>query len=399
MNDQIICPHCKKSIPLTQALSHELKEKLQKEQVTELAEEKKRLNEEAKKWRDEQLKKLEERVKREAEYQLKDAQNEKEELKKQNSLLQEQLLELNKTLRQMRNDREQEKVEFEKKLGDEQEKIRQNEQKRIDEEYRLKMSEKEKQLSDALKVNDELKRKLEQGSQQTQGEVLELQLEETIKKEFPLDEVQEVPKGVKGADIIQIVKNRFGKECGSVIWELKRTKAWSHDWIRKLKDDQRTVNAEIAVLVSNVLPPETAHFGLKDGVWVCTYDSVLGLTVMLRDSLIKIQGVRSSVVGKDEKKEVLWNYLTGVEFKQRVEAIYDAYSQMQEDIEKEKRWFSLKWAKQEKQTRKVIDSVLGMSGDLQGIIGKSLPEIKGFESLPAGQETRKKEKKPDDTLF
>ncbi len=389
MNDQIICPHCKKSIPLTQALSHELKEKLQKDQEQELAEEKKRLNDEARKWREEQLRKLEDRVKQETDYKLKDAKNEADELKKQNSALQEQLLETNKLLRQLRTDREKERLDFEKKLNEEQEHIRQKEQKRIDEEYRMKMLEKEKQLNDALKVNDILKRKLEQGSQQTQGEVLELALEETIRKEFPMDEIKEVPKGVRGADIIQVVKNNYGKISGTIIWELKRTKAWTNSWVQKLKDDQRTVNAEVAVLVSNVLPDGIKYFGLYEGIWVCDYDAILGLTVMVRESLVKIQGVKSSVVGKEEKKEILWNYLTGTEFKQRVEAIYDAYSQMQEEIEKEKRWFSLKWAKQEKQTRKVIDNILGMSGDLQGIVGKALPEIKGFDSLPSGSKEEK----------
>lgn len=386
MNDQIICPHCKKPIPLTQALSHELKEKLQKEQQQQLEVEKKKLNEEAKKWRDEQLKKLEERVKQEAEYKLKDAKNEAGELKKQNTILQEQLLELSKLLRQMRTEREQEKVEFEKKLSHEQEKIKQDEKKRIDEEYRLKILEKDKKLNDAMKLVEDYKRKLEQGSQQLQGEVLELELENILRKEFPYDEIKEVPKGVRGADILQVVRNNYGKFCGTIIWESKRTRAWSNDWLAKLKEDQRAVNAEIAVIVSNILPNGVNHFGLIEDVWVCSYQMVSELTMILRDSLIKISAVKSSMVGKEEKKEILWNYLTSTEFQQRLSAIVEAHQQFQEDIEKEKRWFALKWAKQEKNIRKVIDNILGVNGDLESIIGKALPEIKGLEMLPSGKD-------------
>ncbi|KKP29276.1 MAG: hypothetical protein UR15_C0018G0002 [Parcubacteria group bacterium GW2011_GWA2_31_28] len=389
MNDQIICPHCNKPIPLTQALSHELKEKLATEQKKELEVEKKRLNEEAIRWREEKQKEIEEKVKEKIELEIKDKKNEIEELRKQNNQLQNQMLDLNKLLRQIRSEREQEKFDFEKKLTQEQEKIREAEKMKYDQEYRLKILEKEKQLNDAIKVNEELKRKLEQGSQQTQGEVLELEIEEIIRREFPYDNVKEVAKGTRGADIIQIVKNQYGKECGTIIWELKRTKAWSNEWIKKLKDDQRSVNAELAVLVSGILPDGIKHFGTIEEVWICSFDAILGLITLLRESLIKIYGVKSLVSGKEEKKEILWNYLTGVEFNQRIGAILDAYSQLQEDVEKEKRWFTQKWAKQEKNIRKVIDNILGMSGDLQSIIGKSLPEIKGLDMLSSGKKDKK----------
>jgi len=385
MNDQIICPNCKKPIPLSQALSHELKEKLKTEQKKEIEEEKQRLNEEAKNWREEQLKKLEVRVREKTEIEIKDKANEIEELKKHNLTLQEQLLDLNKLLRQIRTEREQEKIEFEKRLTFEQEKIKQTQQKQIDEEYRLKILEKEKQLNEALKVNEELKRKLEQGSQQTQGEVLELELEKIIKKEFPYDMVKEITKGTRGADILQIVNNNYGKSCGTIIWESKRTKAWSNDWIKKLKEDQRQVNAEIAVLVTSKLPDDIKHFGLMNDIWICDYESFVGLTMVLRDSLIKMASIKTSMVGKKEKKEILWNYLTGVEFKQRMEAIYEAYNQLQEEIEKEKRWYSQKWAREEKNIRQVIDNILGMSGDLQGIVGKVLPDIEGIKKLETGE--------------
>lgn len=378
MNDTIICPHCNQSIPLTQALSAQIQEKYQKFYKQRLTEEKIKI---------EQLirEELGKKVRSEMEMEFKNKQNEVEELRKQNKNLQDQLLEINRSIRAMKIERDQEKIEYEKKLVLEQEKIRTTEKKRSDEENHLKILEKEKQLSDALKVNEELKRKLEQGSQQNQGEVLELELEQIIKQEFPLDEIREVPKGVRGADVIQVVRNQLGRECGIIIWESKRTKTWSEGWIQKLKSDQRQVNAEIAVLISNVLPDGMKRFGSRDEVWVCDYESFIGLTVILRDSLIKLHSVRASMSGKKEKKEILWNYLTGIEFKQRMEAIYEAYNQQQEEIEKEKRWYAQKWAREEKNIRQVLDNILGMSGDLQSIVGKALPDITGIDKLQTGE--------------
>ncbi|MBI2641631.1 DUF2130 domain-containing protein, partial [Candidatus Roizmanbacteria bacterium] len=385
-----ICPNCRKTIPLTQALSHQIREKYQKYFAQRLVEEKTKLAEEI---RDQLTKK----IKNEMHFQLKDKENEAEELQRQNAKLQEQLLELNRFIRQLKTEKEETRLELEKKLAVEQEKIRFEEKKRVDEEYRLKILEKEKQLQDALKMNNELKRKLEQGSQQTQGEVLELELERLLKAEFPTDEIKEVPKGVRGADILHIVCNDFGKPCGMIIWESKRAKAWTDGWVVKLKQDQRVVKADIAVIISQVLPDGVKNFAMKSEIFVCNYESIVGLTMLLRDTLIKTALVKTSMVGKKEKKEILWNYLTGIEFKQRIEAIYDAYEQIKEDLEKEKRWFTLKWAKQEKNISSIINNILGMSGDLQSIVGKSLPEIKGTNILPSHSNGDSEEKR--ETLF
>jgi hypothetical protein len=227
-----------------------------------------------------------------------------------------------------------------------------------------------------------MKRKLEQGSQQTQGEVLELEIEQMLRQSFPHDDISPVAKGVRGADVLQVVKNNFGQECGTIVWELKRTKAWSNEWITKLKDDQRNIKADVAIIISQVLPPDIKSFGNKDGVMIGNYESIMALAGLLRGHLIDINSVKLVSVGKAEKMEILYNYLAGNEFKMRVEAIVEAFTAMQDDIEREKRWFTAKWAKQEKYIRKVIDNTVGMHGDLQGIMGKSLGEIKGLEMLP-----------------
>lgn len=393
MNDQIICPNCKKPIPLSQALSHQIKERLKEENRLEIDEEKKKLNLEAQKWRQEQLKKIEDKVKNEIDFKLKNVQGESDDLKKQNKTLQEQLLELNRLIRQLKTENDQKRLDLEKQLINEQEKIRQDEEKRISEEYKLKILEKDKKLSDAMKMVDDYKRKLEQGSQQLQGEVLELELKNILQKEFTYDEIKDVPKGVKGADLIQIVKNDLGKVCGTIIWESKRTKVWSQGWIAKLKEDQRRIKSEIAVIISQSLPEGVQHFSEKDGVWIGNYDTIISLGTVLRKSLIDLAGVKASLVGKHDKKEILWNYLTSIEFKQRLEAFYDAYTQIKEDLKKEQEWFRRKWAKQDKNIEQLSESILGMHGDMQGIIGRSLPEIKALEMLPSG------DKNAGDKLF
>ncbi len=312
---------------------------------------------------------------------IRDRENESKELLAQNRALQEQILELNKTLRQIRADSEAMRLEFQKKFIESEEKIRYDAKRKIEDEYRLKAAEQDKKLNDALKVNEELRRKLEQGSQQLQGEVLELELEEKIKNTFVYDDVSPVAKGVRGGDIIQTVKNKAQVSCGKIIWEIKRTKAFSREWIVKLKDDQRRLGADIAVLISNVLPPGIERFGQIEGVWIGDYESIIGLASALRSNLIDISSVKSSNVNRDAKLEVLHEYISGVEFKHKVEAIVEAFSFMQDELEREKRWFATKWARQEKSIRKVIDQTLSMHGQLQGIMGKALPDIEDKKQL------------------
>lgn len=377
MNDQIICPNCKKTIPLTQALSHQIQEKYQRFYKQRLAEE---VAAKERSLKDELTKK----IKGELELQLKDKSNELEELRKQNKALQGQLLELSRLIRQLKNENDKKRLELEKKLAEEQDRIRIEEKKRIDEEYKFKILEKDKKLSDALKLVEEYKRKMEQGSQQLQGEVLELELENVLKREFPIDEIKPVGKGIKGADVLQVVKNNFGRVCGAIIWESKRTKAWSQDWIVKLKEDQRQAKAEIAVIISQVLPEGVKNFGIKNGVWIGSFESIVGLSLALRAILIEVASVKLTNIDRRNKMEVLYQYFSGFEFKQRLEAIIESFNATQEDIEKEKRFFSAKWAREEKNVRKVFDNLAGIYGDLQSMMGKALPQIKGLEMLPSG---------------
>ena len=249
--------------------------------------------------------------------------------------------------------------------------------KKAAEEQQYVVAQLKKQLTDAIKAKDDLSRKLEQGSQKTQGEVLELKLEELLKVEFPYDEIVHVPTGVSGADIIQKVHDRRGRLCGQIIWETKKTKSWNEQWIQKLKDDQRAINANEAVIVSSSLPDDVKGFVTRDGVWICDIKLIIPLAVALRINLESINRERSMSVGKNEKMEVLYGYLTGVEFKQRVEAIIEAFDSMDAGLKKERLVFEKSWSEREKQLKKIINNTVGMYGDLSGLV--TLPQIKSLE--------------------
>ena len=216
-----------------------------------------------------------------------------------------------------------------------------------------------------------------------QGEVLELELEQLLKTSFPIDMIEPVPKGIPGADVLQGVTTPTGHHCGVIIWESKRTKHWGDGWVGKLKDDQRAAKADIAVLVTQALPKGVTNFGQQDGVWVTTYACALGLVVALRQGMIQLMHMKMASVSKDEKMEVVFNFLTGSEFRNRVQAIVETFIAMQADLETEKRVSVKRWAQRQKQIERIIDNTAGMYGDLQGLIGTSMQSIPALE---AGEE-------------
>ncbi len=256
---------------------------------------------------------------------------------------------------------------------------REQAKKEADEGSRLKMMEKDQIIGSMQKQIEELKRKAEQGSQQLQGEVQELELEALLRAKFPRDTIEPVPKGQHGGDALQRVVGPNGQPCGTIIWESKRTKNWSDGWLAKLREDQRDAKAEIAVIVSQSLPKEIETFGVMENVWVTHPKTVLPLAHTLRHSLIEVASVRQASEGQQTKTEMIYQYLTGPRFRQRVEAIVEAFSSMQEDLDKEKKAITKQWAKREEQIDRVMQATVAMYGDLQGIAGKSLKEIEGLE--------------------
>lgn len=243
----------------------------------------------------------------------------------------------------------------------------------------LKLKEREQTITAMQRQIEELKRKAEQGSQQLQGEVQELLLESALQGKFPFDRVEPVPKGEFGGDVLQRVVNGSGQLCGTILWESKRTKNWSDAWLAKLREDQRTAKAEIAVLVSQTLPPAIETFDLVNGIWVTHPRAVIPVAMVLRQTLLELNLARKSSEGQQTKTEMVYQYLTGPRFRQRVEAIVEAFSSMQIDLDKERKAIMKQWAKRAEQIERVMNATVGMYGDLQGIAGRNLQEIEGLE--------------------
>jgi len=298
--------------------------------------------------------------------------------------------ELIRKQRELDDARREMELTIEKKVQESLGSAREQGRKDAEEKLKLSVSEKELTISSMQKQIEELKRRAEQGSQQLQGEVQELELESLLRAKFFADTIEPVAKGEFGGDALQRVNNSSGQMCGAILWESKRTKNWSDGWLTKLRDDQRTAKAEIAVLVSQALPKDVDTFDLIDGVWVTQPRAAIPVAMMLRQSLIEITAARQSLAGQQTKTEMIYHYLTGPRFKQRVEAIVEAFSSMQEDLDKEKKAITKQWAKREEQISRVMNSTVGMYGDLQGIAGKSLQEIEGldFPKLPAGEDEK-----------
>ena len=250
--------------------------------------------------------------------------------------------------------------------------------KEAEEGLKLKLLEKDQAMLSMQKKIEELKQKADQGSQQLQGEVQELDLEQSLQAKFPFDQVSPVPKGTLGADVIQRVVNEQAQDCGVILWESKRTRTWTEGWLAKLREDQRSCKAEIAIIVSQTLPKGVSQFEFIDGIWVVSPAVAIPVASMLRDTLIRVSMARAVSLGQKTKAEMVYEYLTGAGFRQRVEAIVEAFTIMREDLDKEKRTIVQQWSKREKQIEQVMKSTLGMYGDMQGIAGRSLQEIEGL---------------------
>ena len=375
----ITCNKCGNIIEVSQALEAELRlsieDKLKKESRKELDELGKKAEEAA-------LKKIAERFEQEKKEQAIEA----EENKKQTQELRTQLLELTKQLTQERTKGQNIELEMQKKLLESQGRLFADAKEKAKEEHKMIEAELRKKLDDAAKANEDLNRKLHQGSQQLQGEVQELDLEESLTREFPDDEIQPVGKGVLGADIRQIVKSPKGLECGKILWESKRTKAWSDGWIIKLKSDLIADRSHIPVIVSEVLPDEAVGgLGNKNGVWIASPKYAVILSALLRKSLLDAAKQKVIAQMKQTKAEELYGYVTSDEFVHQMESMIETYKEMKKQIDDERSAFDRMWKKREVQVNRLLSGASGMFGEMQGIAGTALPTIKNLE-LPHGEE-------------
>ncbi|MDY0238312.1 MAG: DUF2130 domain-containing protein [Campylobacterales bacterium] len=252
-------------------------------------------------------------------------------------------------------------------------------QKTIDEQNELRFKQKDEQLEQLKKQLQEAQRKAELGSQQLQGEVQELAIEEWLKDKFPFDTIEEVKKGARGADCMQIVHTREVQNCGKIYYESKRTKEFQKSWIEKFKADMRDKGADLGVLVTDAMPNDMDRMGMYEGIWICSFEEFKALCAILRESIIKVHYAQKSQENRNDKMSMIYNYLTSTEFKMQIEAIVEGFTQMQSDLDSEKRSMQRIWKQREKQIEKVLENTIGMYGSIKGIAGHAIGNIKALE--------------------
>ncbi|MEY3620011.1 MAG: hypothetical protein RLZZ391_377 [Bacteroidota bacterium] len=381
MSNYIVsCPKCQHSFEPTDAIRDEIEKELRgkmtdwqkkKEEETNqlLADQKKKIETEI----SEQLKK---NIAGEYEHKLKMMQENEANMSKQVHEFRQKELDLLKQVQAIQAKEAELELELQRKLNAEREilkaQIQKEELERIsikDQEHTLKVKELEKQLEDQRKLAEEMRRKAEQGSMQMQGEVQELLLEELLKTSFPFDQISEVGKGVRGADCIQLVRNNLGQEAGKIIYESKRTKDFNQEWIDKLKADMRSQSADIAVIVTQTFPKELDRFGEKDGVYICSFQEVKSVALLLRNAILKIYDTKKSQVNKGDKMSFLYDYLTSNEFSEQWKAVGEGFRQMRSSIQKERDAMEKLWKAREKQLEKVLLNAMHIKGSIEGIAG------------------------------
>jgi hypothetical protein len=406
MNDKIKCPNCGHQFDVEEALSGKLEAHFKAEYEIKVAEQAEKFNEEKRKLdaekkqlqlekdkQDDLLKKelakqlavektkIEKSVQEAVDAQMKELKEENEKRKIENKSLKEKELLLMKQEAALKEKQEEMNLQMEKELLTRQGEIESKARAKERESFELEKVKLLKQIEDNKKLAEEMKRKAEQGSMQMQGEVQELALERLLSNIYPFDKIEEVPKGVRGADSIQTVINQKQQVCGSIVYESKRTKSFANDWIDKLKQDQIKCKADIAVLVTETLPGDMDRFGQKSGVWICSFHEVQSLSFVLREMLIKTHSVKLAQVNKGDKMELLYNYLTSNEFVQNIKRIVENYDAMRIQLDQEKKAMTKIWATREKQLWVVQENISALFGSIKGIAGSAL-ETSNVLKLP-----------------
>lgn len=412
--NQVKCPNCGTSIDVQDILSHQLEEEIKQQFQVKLMAEKRKYDSEREALSEERRKfaaakkreneafqdrlektlkeekqileqKLKSKLVEEQQDQFKALQKELNEQSEKVKELNRSKAEIEKLKREKGELKEAAEAEAQKRLNDtlttEKEKIRKLEE----EKNELRFKEMQKQLEDQKKLTEEMKRKQEQGSMQLQGEVQELAIEEWLASKFPLDTIDEIKKGARGGDCLQIVNTRSVQNCGTIYYESKRTKDFQPTWIEKFKADIREKGANIGVLVTEVMPSDMDRMGLRDGIWICNYDEFKGLCSVLRESIIQLSTAISSQENKGDKMDLLYTFLTSNTFRMQIEAIVEGFTTMKNDLDSEKRSMQRIWKQRDKQIEKVITNTIDMYGSIKGIAGNAVQSVKALE-LPGAEE-------------
>lgn len=396
-SNQIKCPHCKKSFEMSAAVEENLRSTIEQEykdrvekdrevleeeraelkrKTEDLATQRTSIEKEVTRRLEANRKTLEAAARDAADTELRTLREEMEAQATKLSEAQKNEVELRKQQRELEREKNEFQLKLTREIDSQRQKIVEETSARVADEYAQKELEWGKKHADMIKQMDELRRKADQGSQQTQGEVVELEIEALLKEAFPHDSIEPVAKGVKGGDIVQVVQTRTGVRCGAIVWEIKQTRSWSDGWPTKLKDDQREAKADLAVIVTATMPKGVERIGQVDGVWVVDLKSFVGLALALRAQLVEVAQARQAQAGRKSKAEEVYSYVVGTEFRERVKALVETFIDMKDGLDAEKRAFDKIWQRREKQIVRVIGTTAGMYGEVSGLVGSSLPEIK-----------------------
>jgi hypothetical protein len=414
MSESIIkCPNCGHALSVEKALATQTEDRLRKEfdikldaQRRAVLQEKELLENERQKLlrlqndqtellrkkfeqqKDAFLKEAEGKAREQLEQKLMLLQQENDTRKQEITALKKKELEVLQLQNSLKEQKEQMELDMSRRFLEKQNELEEKIKKTEQEKNELKYREYEKKLEDQKKLIDEMKRKAEQGSMQMQGEVQELAIEAYLSEQFPLDTIEEIKKGERGADCVQIINSRSGTHLGKIYYESKRTKEFQKSWIEKLKADMRTKGADIGVLITEAMPKEHERLVQIEGVWVCSYEEFKGLCRVLRESVLQVSTAMAAQENRGEKMHMLYDYLTGNEFKMQVEAIVEGFVQMKEDLDRERRSMEGNWKRREKQIEKVLLNTNFMYSSIRGIAGSAVLPIKALEMPDADQISR-----------
>lgn len=387
----IKCHSCGEEVEITEAITKELEKTILANERTKHQAELEQVKRDIEATQEKRIAEIEEKAQAKASeklsLQIQEARKEAEESKKDNRELRGQLSKLMEELREARRSTANAEIEMQKKLDGKEAKIREEAAKQADEKQRLNLAAKDKTISDLQKALDEAQRKAAQGSQQLQGEIMELDFEATLTSAFPGDVIEPIAKGVKGGDLRQIVKSPRGMVCGVILWEIKRTQNWAAGWVPKLKADLRAEKADVAVIVSESLPKEmTGDMGFIQDVWACKPGCALPSVVLLRKGLLDTAYQKAITNNRESKADGLFDYITSRPFVQQVEVLLETYQSSMTQVMKERTAFERSWADREAQARKSLISVANIIGSMENAVGRSMPPIKGLELLETGTE-------------
>lgn len=406
MESKITCPNCGHHFDIEQVLAHDLEHKYKDKFNQELTKYKsefsakelelKKKEEEFTKRREEANKLFQERLEQEKiklteaakaqasqdnEILIAGLKKQLESMAQEKANFQKVMLDNEKLKTELAESRDKIAFELQKEFNQKRQEVLEEAKKQASETFELKLKDQEHQNKKLIDQIEELQKKANQGSMQSQGEVQEIHIEDILKDMFRLDIVAEVPKGFHGADIIHTVVDKLGHGCGTIIYESKRTKHFSMDWLEKLKSDRLKAKADIAVLVTETMPKEMDHLGIKDGIYICSLSEFKGLSIVLRESIIQVNHAMKSQVNKGDKMELLYNYLTSPEFKQRMETLKDTFLALKASLEKERLQMNKIWAEREKQLEKVLVNTVGFYGSIQGIAGSAVPDMNLIDTV------------------